>query len=188
MTHTELTTTLAALVEAERARDEGPRPDNSFRGRVLASSLVRARDDGRNEAGQAIAATFGWRYRFFNAHSPQQVRRGSASHRYELGYWRGGDGRAFDHVEGFTFNRRPVALLTHPYLPLDTALARVAFLGLDAYGFADSWYYPGNTCAVLCVRPGWHRDRLDVFPWAARADGKPQPKETEPGFYDWALP
>ena len=183
MTPTKLTETLAAIVQAERARDEGPQPDHkTWRGRLLASSLVTARDDGRKEAGQAIAAAFGWRYRFFNAHSPHQVRRGSASRRLEI--WRGGDKarNAFDHVEGFTFNRRPVALLTHPYLPLADALERVAAIGLDAYGFADSWYYPGNTCAVLCVRPGWHRDRLDAFPWAARADGKPQPKEAEP---DW---
>ena len=180
MTPAKLTEILAAAVEAERARGQEPRPPYNTRdGRQASERLCLARREGRQAAGQAIAAAFGWRYRYCNAHSPEQVRRGSAWSRHEL--WRVEEcrdddlpqhfssNRVFDHVEGFTFNRRPVALLTHPYVPLGEALERVAvYYGLDAYGFANSWYYPGQTCAVLAVRPLFQRDKLATFPWTER--------------------
>jgi len=61
-------------------------------------------------------------------------------------------GRELDHPEYFTIGRKPVAILSHSYAPLENSAKFARDEGLHIEQLPYSWYYPLNAIAVLFTR------------------------------------
>jgi hypothetical protein len=123
----------------DEAYEAAGRP-SSFRGRND-SLKIRIRE--------TFAQLHGWRY----TDQPFSVRSLKEGRRKRDGWpgWYPSDAYAtlFDHADFFCRERRPIAIVGHPYVDRATALACAAELDLAASVLPGSWYYPGHTIGVL---------------------------------------
>jgi hypothetical protein len=61
-------------------------------------------------------------------------------------------GHVIDHRDNFTLDRRPVAILSHTYVPWDDCVTFARQRNLVPERLPFSWYYPERTTAVLFTR------------------------------------
>ncbi|HTC52012.1 MAG TPA: hypothetical protein VK700_08765 [Steroidobacteraceae bacterium] len=61
-------------------------------------------------------------------------------------------GHVLDHRDCFTLERRPVAILSHSYVPWDACVTFARQRNLIPERLPFSWYYPERTIAVLFTR------------------------------------
>lgn len=59
----------------------------------------------------------------------------------------------FDHVECFVLNRRPVAVVSHTYVPPERAERMVREMGLPMRWLERSWYNPHDATAFVVTKP-----------------------------------
>ncbi len=103
-------------------------------------------DKLRHAAGERLARERGWRLSA-NGFEPGRLR---AGRRVKLAEVRYGD--VLDHCEYFSWNRQPVAILSHTYKAWTRCEAFAAQHGLTVERLPYSWYFPGRSLAALFTR------------------------------------
>lgn len=106
--------------------------------------LIKLRDDCVKE----FARLNGWKVAG-TSFGIKQLQRQSPGVRRGEKYWVGNHPEGLDHPEYFKDGRKPAAIITHTYAPLEQIreLARAHQLNMQV--LAVSWYYPGRATAVV---------------------------------------
>lgn len=119
---------------------------------TVAANFYRTRDELyrlQDACTHALATSRGWRI-YKSQITVEQLTTGRMVNRYRGE--RDPDGHIIDHAEYFMCQRKPVAILTHSYAPIESCLEFARQRGLTAELLPFSWYFPGRSVAVLFTK------------------------------------
>lgn len=136
------------LIDARRAAREAYRAAPTVAALRAAREASEALEAAKAVEREAFATSRGWR-RSNRSFTVGQLRSGHNVRRWNDPGW---IPTPIDHPEYFRQARcpwRPVAIVSHEYSPFASSLALAAREGLRAELLPASWYFPGQSRAVL---------------------------------------